>query len=89
MTLSLDTLSVEIIYHIWDNLSEKVIFLSMRNACQRFNIIIDIRQCSPLCFKLAFNLSRNIIHFINESHFSMLSLAHLSVRSKKQKYVLI
>lgn len=38
---SLLTLPVHLIYHILDNLDELSILFSMRNVCQRMNIIVD------------------------------------------------
>lgn len=41
MALSLHTLPVEMIYRILDNLSDKALFLSAQNICQRLDIIIN------------------------------------------------
>ena len=46
--LSLDTVPVDIIYKILDNLSVVNIISSMRNVCMRLNTIIDSYQRYPV-----------------------------------------
>jgi len=41
MTLSLHTISIELVYRILDNLDEQAIFLSMKNVCQRLDAVIE------------------------------------------------
>jgi len=44
MTVSLHTLPVELVYQIFDHLSEKELFMSTSNVCQRLN---SINTCYP------------------------------------------
>lgn len=40
MSLSIQTLPVEIVYRILDHLNEKHLFMSISNVCQRLNLIL-------------------------------------------------
>lgn len=44
MTVSLHTLPVELVYEIFDHMSEKELFMSTSNVCQRLN---SINTCYP------------------------------------------
>jgi len=44
MSSSLNTLPIDIIYRIFDHLTEKELFLSTSNVCQRFNAILNSYQ---------------------------------------------
>jgi uncharacterized protein YkuJ len=75
MTLSLHTLPIELVYCILDNLDVQAIFLSLSNVCQRLNTILDTHHRYQVklsfSFEVNFNLFRNIIYFVNETHFSI------------------
>ena len=44
MTLSIHTLPVELVYHIFDHLNKKSLFLPCGNICSRLNNILDAYQ---------------------------------------------
>ena len=86
--LSLVTLPVELVYRILDNLDQIQILLALRNVCTRLNAITDTYHRYKVklifIFKSDFHYLRSVIHFNNESHFSVLSSAELSGRSNKK-----
>ncbi|CAF1247267.1 unnamed protein product [Rotaria sordida] len=49
---SLDTLPLELLYRIIDNIDVRTIFLSFRNVCKRFNAIVDSYNLYKLDFRL-------------------------------------
>jgi len=51
-TPSLDTLPIELLYRIIDNVDVRTIFLSFRNVCQRFNTIVNTYTSYKLDFRL-------------------------------------
>ncbi len=88
MIVSLLTLPVDLVYRILDNLDDKAIFLSVRDVCQRLNIIIDTYHRYQVnysfIFKLTFHHLRIIIHFMNGSYFLVHSRKVSSYKKRKK-----
>ncbi|CAF3369061.1 unnamed protein product [Rotaria sp. Silwood2] len=51
LTLSLDTLPIELIHQIFNSLDEQTIILSLRYVCQRFYTITNVYDCYKLNFQ--------------------------------------
>lgn len=62
MNFSLHTLPIELVYCILDNLDEKSVCLSIRNVCQRLDIIVDTYRPYQVSFHFNF--------YVNMSSFS-------------------
>ena len=62
MSLSLHTLPIDIIYRIFDHLSEKQLFMSINNVSQRLNVILDSYQ--PFNVNITNILTSLTIHMV-------------------------
>ncbi len=78
MSRSLLTIPVELVYRILDNVSERTIFLSLRNVCTRLNTIIDTYHRYQVNFsfisEVRFSSFSTCRSFNNESYFQFHSL---------------
>jgi len=62
MSLSLHALPIDIIYRIFDHLSEKQLFMSINNVSQRLNVILDSYQ--PFNVNITNILTSLTIHMV-------------------------
>ncbi len=81
MTLSLCSLPVDMVYQILDHLDNKALFLSVRNVCQRLNIIVDSYHRYKVKFKF-------IIFFDLKKNFRVFSSPCVKTRLNNYKYAL-
>jgi hypothetical protein len=81
MTLSLCSLPVDMVYQILDHLDNKALFLSVRNVCQRLNIILDSYHRYKVKFKF-------IIFFDLKKNFRVFSSPCVKTRLNNYKYAL-
>lgn len=67
ISLSLQTLPVELVYRILDNLDVLTIFLTFRNICVRLNKIMDTYHRYKVCFTFIISRIRKVFNTSFES----------------------